>query len=49
VLAKEEIKKMESQVKSLTDRAAELERKLEESGESNRIITQVKRETRKRN
>lgn len=43
MLAKEEIKKMESQVKSLTDRAAELERKLEESGESNRIITQVGR------
>jgi len=43
VLAKEEIKKMESQIKSLTDRAAELEAKLDESGESNRIITQALR------
>jgi hypothetical protein len=43
VLAKEEIKKMESQIKSLTDRVAELEGKLEEAGESNRIITQALR------
>ena len=32
---------MESEIKSLSDRAAELEHKLDESGESNRIITQV--------
>ncbi|CAN0357771.1 unnamed protein product, partial [Scytosiphon promiscuus] len=43
VILKEESKKTEAQVKSLMARAEELQRKLEEAGESNRIITQAVR------
>ena len=43
IIQREEAKKMEAQLKSLAERCEELQRKVDETGESNRIITQAMR------
>ena len=43
VIRNEEMKKLEAQVKTLRERAEELQKRVDETGESNRIITQAMR------